>query len=155
MYPSLRSLIVQRDLSGEMSSYLATEDAWRFVKRMHGEGKILPVVGDLGGERAFPALARELRSRSLLLSALYTSNAEMYVWRDGLFPRFAQTVTQFPVDSRSVIIRSYFDRSGASHPLAVRGHVSVQLLQRVEDFVRHFRSNRLDSYWDIVSLDAR
>lgn len=155
MYPSLRSLILQRDLKGEMSSYLGTEDAWRFVKRMHAEGKILPVVGDLGGDKTFPALARELRARSLVLSALYTSNAEMYVWRDGLFPRFAETVTQLPIDARSVIIRSYFDRSGGSHPLAVRGHTSVQLLQRVEDFVRHFRGNRLESYWSIVSLDAR
>jgi hypothetical protein len=110
---------------------------------------------NLGGDHAFPALAAELRSRGLRLSALYTSNAELYMWRDGVFPRFARTVSALPIDGRSVIIRSYFDRSGSRHPLAVPGHMSVQLLQRTQDFVRRYRAGEIQSYWDVVSLDAR
>jgi hypothetical protein len=155
MYPSLRSLIIERDLAGQRSSYLASEEAWRFIKRLHATGRIVPIVGNLGGDQAFPALAAELRARNLRVSALYTSNAEMYIWRDGLFPKFARTVTTLPIDARSVIIRSYFDRSGTRHPLAVPDHLSVQLLQRTQDFVRRYRAGQIESYWDVVSLDAR
>ena len=155
MYPNLRTLITERDLAGEMSSYLATEEAWRFVHDLHARNRIIPVVGNLAGDHAFPALASELRARRLRVSALYTSNAEMYIWRDGLFPKFANTVATLPFDDRSVIIRSYFDRSGTRHPLAVSGHFSVQLLQRARDFVRRWRAGDIRTYWDVVSLDAR
>ena len=155
MYPSLRTLITERDLAGEMSSYLASEEAWRFVHDLHARNRIIPVVGNLAGEHAFPALASELRARRLRVSALYTSNAEMYIWRDGLFPKFDNTVVTLPFDERAVIIRSYFDRSGTRHPLAVSGHFSVQLLQRAGDFVRRWRAGDLRTYWDVVSLDAR
>jgi hypothetical protein len=155
MYPSFRSLIVARDLDGEMSGFLASETAWRTVRDLHAAGRIIPVVGNLGGDTAFPALAAELRARNLRVSALYTSNAEMYIWRDGLFPAFARTVAALPIDARSVIIRSYFDRSGDRHPLAVPGHISVQLLQRISDFVTRYRNGQLRTYWDVVSLDAR
>lgn len=155
MYPSLRSLIMERDLTGAMSSYLATEEAWRFVKRLHARDRIVPIVGNLGGDQAFPALSAELRARGLRVSALYTSNAEMYIWRDGGFPKFARTVATLPIDARSVIIRSYFDRAGTRHSLAVPGHLSVQLLQRTQDFIRRYRAGEIESYWDVVSLDAR
>jgi hypothetical protein len=155
VYPSFRSLITARDLDGKMTGFLATEASWRLIKAMHGAGRIVPIVGNLGGDRAFPALAAELRARGLRLSALYTSNAELYMWRDGVFPQFARTVTTLPIDGSSVIIRSYFDRSGTRHPLAVPGHMSVQLLQRTHDFVRRYRAGEIQSYWDVVSLDAR
>jgi hypothetical protein len=64
-------------------------------------------------------------------------------------------VAQLPIDSTSVIIRSYFDRGGSSHPLAVPGHVSVQLLQRIPDFVRDYRSGAIRTYGDLVTLGAR
>jgi hypothetical protein len=154
-YPSFRSLITARDLAGGMTGFLATEDSWRLIKSMHAADRIVPIVGNLGGDRAFPALAAELRARGLRLSALYVSNAELYMWRDGVFPQFARTVSALPMDGRSVIIRSYFDRSGTRHPQAVPGHMSVQLLQRAQDFVRRFRAGEIQSYWDVVTLDVR
>lgn len=154
-YPTLRRLILERDLAGAMRSYLASEEAWRVVQAMHREGRIIPVVGDLGGDRAFPAIAREVRERGLVVSALYTSNAELYLWRDQRFAAFARTVGQLPVGENSVIIRSLFDRGGGGHPLQVRGHLSVQLLQRVRDFNRHWQAGTLRSYGDVVLRDAR
>lgn len=154
-YPSLRSLITARDLAGGMTGFLASEDSWRLIKTMHAANRIVPIVGNLGGDHAFPELAAELRARRLRLSALYVSNAELYMWRDGVFPQFARTVSALPMDGKSVIIRSYFDRSATRHPLAVPGHMSVQLLQRAQDFVRRFRAGDIKSYWDVVTLDVR
>jgi len=154
-YPSFGSLITARDLAGRMSGFLATEGTWRLIKNMHARDRIIPIVGNLGGDKAFPGLAAELRARGLRVSALYASNAELYMWRDGVYPQFARTVMSLPIDETSVIIRSYFDRSGTRHPLGVPGHMSVQLLQRTQDFVRRYRSGAIGSYWDVVTLDAR
>jgi hypothetical protein len=155
MYPTLRRLIVERDLRGEMRSYLAREADWRYVKEMHATGRIVPVVGNLAGPTALAAIGRDVRIRGLRVSALYTSNAEMYVWRDGGFDAFATTVTGLPYDPAGVIVRSYFDRSGGAHPLAVPGHISVQLLQRFGDFVRLHREGAFKTYWDVVTREAR
>jgi hypothetical protein len=154
-YPTLRRLILERDLDGAMRSYLVKEGDWQFVRAMHVNNRIIPVVGDLAGPTALAAIGRDVRERSLLVTALYTSNAEMYVWRDGGFPAFATTVTKLPLASNGVIIRSFFDRSGSGHRLGVRGHVSVQLLQRFSDFVRFFRANAFATYHDLITLEAR
>lgn len=153
--PTLRSLLLATDLSGERRSFMAREADWLFVRDLHAAGRIIPVVGDLAGTRAFPAVADEVRRRGLVLSAAYTSNAEQYVWRDGGFPTFAATMARFPLDERSVIIRSVFEGRGMGVPLAVPGHRSVQLLQRVRDFVRHDRAGAFRTYRDVVTLDAR
>jgi hypothetical protein len=128
MYPTLRSLLVARDLAGDMRSYLAREDDWQAVKALHAADRIIPVVGDLAGAKALAAIGRDARGRGLRISALYTSNAEMYVWRDGCFPAFARTVAELPVDTASVIIRSYADRGG--HPPAGRTRPQLRPLLR-------------------------
>ena len=154
-YPTLRRLILERDLRGQMRSYLARDADWRFVRDLQQTGRVIPVVGDLAGPHALAAIGHDAQARGLRISALYTSNAEMYLWRNGSFPAFASTVTQLPAAPAGVIIRSYFDRSGGGHPMAVPGHVSVQLLQRLKDFTRRQRRGAFPSYWDLVTLDAR
>jgi hypothetical protein len=153
-YPSLRQLILATDDRGTRSSYLAQEAAWREVKAMHAADRIIPVVGDLAGSHAVKAIGDDVTSRGLMVSAIYTSNAELYVLRDGGYASFAANVASLPTDGRSVIIRSYFNR-GARHPLAVSGYLTTQSLHRVTDFVRRFRAGALTSYWNIVTLDAR
>ena len=155
MYPTLRRLILERDLAGQMRSYLAREPDWRFVRELHQAGRIIPVVGDLAGPKALAAIGRDVRALGEEVTALYASNAEMYVWRDGGFPAFATSVAGLPLAARGVVIRSYFDRAGGTHPLGVAGHTSVQLLQRLPDFTRLYRAGALRTYWDLVTLEAR
>ena len=113
------------------------------------------MVGDLAGAKALTAIGRDIRARGETVTALYTSNAEMYVWRDGGFRAFAESVAGLPLSPRGVIIRSYFDRSGRAHPLGVAGHSSIQLLQRLPDFTRLFSAGAFATYWDLVTLEAR
>jgi hypothetical protein len=154
-YPTLRRLLLERDQAGAMRAYLVREADWQYVREMHATGRIVPVVGDLAGPTALAAIGRDVRERGLQVTALYTSNAEMYVWRDGGFPSFAATVLRLPAAPNGVIIRSYFDRSGGGHRLAVRGHVSVQLLQRLSDFALLQRRGAFATYGDLVTLEAR
>src|SRR5688572_23430354 len=68
-YPTLRQLILERDLSGTRASYLATEAGWRIVKDLESRDRIIPVVGNLAGHQAFPAIGREVAARGERVSA--------------------------------------------------------------------------------------
>ena len=155
-YPTLRDLILERDLEGKQSSYLASENDWRFLKDLEARNRVIPVVGNLAGSTAFPAISREVATRGEKVSALYVSNVEMYLWRDGSFERFAATAASLPRDERSVIIRSFFGGGfgGQSHPLQRQPHVSTQLVQDLEDFARR-QPQGWSSYWALVTLGNR
>ncbi len=158
-YPTYRRLLLETDLSGRQTSYLAGEEGFRFVKSLQDRNLIIPVVGDLGGDHALAAIAGVVAERGLRVSAFYTSNVEFYLMRDGGFDRFAANVARLPYDDNSVIIRSYFGRSfGFVHPQAVRGYYSVQLLQTIESLVNDSEVGAYRSYLDLVtrhSLDLR
>lgn len=133
-YPTLRQLVLEKDMDGKQASYLARESDFRVVKDLQRRNMIVPVVGDLGGTKALPAIGAYMKQRGDKLSAFYSSNAEDYVLRDGNFPRFAQSVAALPRDNNSVFIRSFF--GGGNHPEAVAGYYSTQLLQKVDVFVK-------------------
>ena len=155
-YPTLRDLILARDTEGARTSYLASEEAWRYVKAMHDSDRIIPVVGNLGGTRALPAIARDVAARGERVTALYTSNVEFYLWGDATFETFASHVASLPHEPNAVIIRSYFGRNfGDQHPLAVRGFASVQLLQPFDDFAQRHRRGGWPSYRALVTDGAR
>lgn len=155
-YPTLRDLILEHDLEGRQASYLASEDSWRFLKQLQARDRVIPVVGNLAGSAAFPAIAREVTARGLTVSALYVSNVEMYIWRDGSFGTFAANAARLPRTDRSVIIRSFFGGgfAGQSHPLQRDPHVSTQLVQTLDDFARREKQG-WSSYWELVTLGNR
>ena len=154
-YPTLRELILQRDLEGYRMGYLATEERWRFVKDLEARNRIIPVTGDIAGSKAFPAISREISALKEHVSAIYVSNVEMYIWRDGSFRTFAANAARLPRNEHSVIIRSFFGGGfGQSHPLNKPDHVSTQLVQTLDDFARREASG-WQSYWDLVTLGNR
>jgi hypothetical protein len=155
-YPTLRDLILERDLEGRQSSYFATEESWRFLKDLQARNGVIPVVGNLAGSTAFPAIGREVAARGETVSAIYVSNVEMYIWRDGSFGNFAANAARMPRNERSVIIRSFFGGgfAGQSHPLRQDPHVSTQLVQTLDDFARRQREG-WNSYWELVTLGNR
>lgn len=155
-YPTLRELILERDVDGSQASYLASRASWDYVKEMQSRNRIVPVVGNLAGTRAFPAVGREIAARGERVSVLYVSNVEMYLWRDGSFGAFAETAAHLPRDDRSTIIRSFFGGGyGQNHPLATPQHRSAQLVQSLEDFATRLRAGGWASYWEMVTLGNR
>ena len=154
-YPTLRDLILERDLTGKQANYLANEDDFQFVKAMQHDGLIIPVVGNLAGTVALRSVAGYLDEIGEGVSAFYTSNVEFYVVNDGLFGRFADNVAALPRAEPSVIIRSFFGRGfQARHPQAVAGYYSTQLLQTLESFVAEYARGGYVSYGDVVTRHA-
>ena len=155
-YPTLRQLILERDLDSGQSSYLASRDAWRFVKQLEARNRIIPVVGNLAGPRALAAIGRDIAARDERVSALYVSNVEMYLWRDGIFPEFARSASGLPRDAHSVIVRSYFGGGfGQRHPLSTPRNTSTQLVQSLDDFADRWRHGGWGTYWELVNAGNR
>lgn len=156
-YPTLGQLILEKDLDGRMASYLAREDDWRFVRGLHVADRVVPVIGNLAGPTALRAIGRDVERLGERISAIYTSNVEQYIWRDGSFPRFAESLASLPRYRHAVIVRSYFGggSGGQVHPLARDGYVSTQLVQNVSDFVERQKGGGWTSYWELVTAGNR
>jgi hypothetical protein len=150
-YPTYRQLLLERDLDGREASFLASEERYGIVRSLQLRGRIVPVVGDLGGAHALGAIAGWLRASKLAVSAFYTSNVEYYLVQDGSFGRFATNVEALPRNARSVLIRSYFPGRSGPHPEAVEGYYSTQLVQTADAFVRGMERREFPTYWDLVT----
>ena len=155
-HPTYRQLLLERDRAGHQANYLASEDAFQFVKGMEARDLIIPVVGNAAGEHALPAIGQLVNERGEKVSTLYISNVEQYLIRDGGFAQFAENVKLLPRDHHSVVIRSFFGYgygfgTAGSHPLNVAGHYSTQILQTLDAFVATYDSGAVRSYYDLIS----
>jgi YD repeat-containing protein len=151
-YPSFGRLIMETDREGRRRSYLADEKAFQYVRTMQLSDKIIPVVGNVAGEKAVRAIGTYALEHGLKVSAFYLSNVEQYlIGRDGGFDEYAKNVKTLPHDTTSVIIRSYFGR-GMPHPLYVpsAGNVSVSMVETMSSFLRAYAAGELTSYSAVV-----
>ncbi|NIM50608.1 MAG: hypothetical protein GTN62_09790 [Gemmatimonadales bacterium] len=153
-YPTFRELLMERDLTGRHTNYLASEGAFRVVKSLQDRDLVIPVVGDLAGTHALKAIGQLIAARRERVSALYTSNVEFYLFRSGGFGQFLRNVEHLPRDERSVIIRSVFRATFGPHPLSVPGYYSTQLLQTLETLVEEAADGGYRSYWELVTKHA-
>ena len=155
-HPAYRQLLLERDRAGRQANYLASEDAFQFLKSMQTRDLIVPVVGNAAGDHALTAIGALITERGEKVSTFYISNVEQYLIRDGGFAQFAENVKRLPRDKRSVIIRSFFGVGygygmGGSHPLNVAGHYSTQILQTLDAFISTYESGGVRSYYDLIS----
>lgn len=153
-YPTLRDLVLERDLAGRRASYLAREADYQFLRRLQAADLVIPVTGDLSGAHALPAVGAEIRRRGLAVTVLYTSNVEDYLMRDGRFEAFARTVAALPHDPRGVIVRSYFGAWRGPHPQTVPGYASTQVVQTLASFARAVAGGGYGSYWELLTRDV-
>ena len=150
-YPTLRMLLLEKDLAGKQQTYLASEDDFQFVKSLQARNLVVPVVGNLAGGHALREIGKVMAARGEKLSALYVSNVEFYLMREATFDAYASTVRTLPHDTRSVIIRSYFGGGFyGPHPQSVPGYFSTQLLQTVDTFVAESARGGYSTYMDLV-----
>ena len=89
-----------------------------------------------------------MRDRGLTLSAIYTSNVELYLSQDGMFPRFADNLAALPHDGRSVVIRSIFR---TTTPESVPGYLSTSVVQSVADLLDGYQHGKYRSYWSLIN----
>ncbi|MEO7189449.1 MAG: hypothetical protein ABI051_00180 [Vicinamibacterales bacterium] len=121
------ALMTSSDAAGKNWSYLATEDNYRFLKTLHSQNRIVPIVGNFGGPKALRAVATYLRQNRLVVSTFYTSNVQQYLVQDRIWDAFCASATTLPMDGSSTMIRS--QRAGfAGAPQSAGGGFMLDLL---------------------------
>jgi hypothetical protein len=148
VYPTYRDLLLETDRSGNQANYLASDAAFQVVKKLQAQDQVIPVVGDLAGDRALASIARLMIERGDRLSAFYLSNVELYLWQDGAFPQFMTNLARLPSGPRSVVIRAVF---GTTIDESVPGYYSTSVVQPVADLVRNHQQGRYRSYWSLIA----
>jgi hypothetical protein len=128
-YPTYGDLLLETDGAGRQRNYLASEESFQFVKSLQSRDRIIPVVGNLSGPKALAGIGRAMTERGESLSAFYASNVEFYLDREGSYPRFIGNLSHMPHTSRTVIIRSIFNRGMGG---------SMSVVQPVDELLSQF-----------------
>jgi hypothetical protein len=118
------------------------------VRTLQARDLVVPVVGDIAGASALPAIGRLVADKHEQLSAFYTSNVEFYLFRSSSFARFVRNLSAIPRSDRAVIIRSIFNRYAFD---GMRPNDdSASQLHRVDDLLAASAAGRIRGYADLV-----
>jgi hypothetical protein len=151
-YPNYRELLLEADQNGRRWNYLASEADFRFVRSLEERDLVLPVVGNVAGRLAMAAIGRRMKEQGDRLGAIYVSNVEFYLDRDGSFDRFVANLSLLPHTPRSLVIRSVFPNFYGRVQMTP-GYASASVVQRVDDLLEGAASGRIRGYRDL--LDGR
>ena len=155
-YPSLKTLLLETDGAGRRASFLAMESGYQFVRSLEARDLIVPVVGDVSGSRAMPAIAAEMTARNTPLSAFYISNVEQYLYQDGRFPAFVANLNRLPRNERSTMIRSVFPSGYRGVlPQSTGDSYSASLTQGLDVMLKDIAAGRYRNYADLVIASSR
>ena len=131
-YPTYADLMTATDAVGQFRSYLATEEAFRFLKQLESKNLVVPVVGDFGGTKAIRSVGMFLKAHDAVVSAFYLSNVEQYLLQDDKWQAFCRNVAALPLDQSSTFIRSSSRGAGGF----VRGGNFVSSLGAIAEEVK-------------------
>jgi len=115
-FPNFAELMTSIDSRGAFGSFLASEASYQAVRELHVRNLIVPVVGDFAGPRALSAVGAFLRNNGLKVAAFYTSNVEMYLFRNDAWRTFYRNLASLPTNRDSVVVRSAFRGVGMGYP---------------------------------------
>jgi hypothetical protein len=149
--PTLREIILQKDLKGKQGNFLASVEDYDFVRDMQRRNMIIPVVGDFGGKKALASVGDYLRKKGYVVSVFYASNVEIVLFDYGMsspFPGFVENIKKLPTNDRSILIRSTFYYYG--HPLQQPGYSLCTMLQKISVFLSDYSEGRYRNYRDLI-----
>lgn len=149
-FPTLGDLVLQTDQNGRLGNFLASDDDYRFVRRLQELNRIIPVVGDFAGSKALSSIGGYLAKNGYTVSAFYTSNVEQFLFQNGVYDAFVANVRKLPIDSRSVFIRAVA-RMRQVHPAYQPGHRTTTLLEKISVFLHDEDTDPYRSYWELVT----
>jgi hypothetical protein len=116
------TLTLAYDERGTRRSFLASDDEYQFVRRMHERNLIVPLEGDLAGPVTLRGIAAYLRDHGVVVSVFYPSNVEQYLFGpvptmagslnlNGGARAFYENLAQLPTTPASVLIRAQLKRA--------------------------------------------
>ena len=151
-FPTLRDILVERDLKGRPGNFLVARADYEFVRDLQEHNRIIPVVGDFSGSKALAGVAEYLKRHEYWVSAFYTSNVEQYLFANGVFRSFAENVARLPITEKSIFIRA-FPNMREPHPAKISGHRLTTLLEKISVFLKDNDQGRYQDYWSLVTTN--
>jgi len=121
--PSYSDLMTENDGALQNWNFLASEDQFQALRRMHKDNLIVPIVGDFAGPKAIRSVAHYVREHQSTVHAFYTSNVEQYLFQNGNWKQFYDNALLLPTDSTSAFIRyvadewRFYQRSSMASPI--------------------------------------
>ena len=91
-HPTYRQLLLEKDRSGRQANFLASEEAFQYVKGLEGRDLVVPVVGNAAGEHALGTAG----AHPLNVAGHYST-------------QILQTLDAFVATYDSGAVRSYYD----------------------------------------------
>jgi hypothetical protein len=104
--PTYADLMAATDEAGQARSFLASEQAYAFVKDLQRRNLVVPVVGNFAGPKTLRAIANYVRRNGARVPAFYVSNVEEYLRQDGVWQAFCGNLASLPIDESSALIRA-------------------------------------------------
>jgi hypothetical protein len=148
--PTFADLMVATDAAGLNRGFLGTEQQYAVVRDLHLRNLIVPVVGDFAGPKAVRAVGEYLKSHNAVVSAIYTSNVEQYLFREPhKWRQYYENVAMLPLDSSSTFIRAVFNFGYSGGGSGAR---SITMLQPVQELLKAFREGKITGYFDVVNM---
>lgn len=149
--PTLGDLLLSTDAEGMNRNFLGSEEAYGIVRQLQLDNLLVPVVGDFAGPKAVRAVGAFLAQHGAVVSAIYTSNVEQYLFReDDKWRAYYANVATMPLDSTSTFVRSVFNTGGRN--FGGFGARSVTVLQPVLQLLQAVREGRIQTYGDVISM---
>ena len=151
--PTFAQVAGATDERGTNRGFLGSESAYGVVRDMQRRNLIVPLVGDFAGPKALRAVGTWLRERGALLSVMYTSNVEQYLFQSpDNWQRFYANVGSMPLDSNSRFIRSVTNRGGMFGGGGGNGFLMQQLTSSIASVVRGAQEGTVRGYYDVLSM---
>jgi hypothetical protein len=151
-YPTLRDLLLAKDSQGRYQHFLAREEDFQFVKRLHEQNRIVPVTGDFAGPQALRQVGAFVREQGSFVSAFYLSNVEQYL-NGAQYVAFVENVRRLPLTEQSRLIRCFFgeaQKQPGPGPTGFWPHTFV--IQRAQKFLQLYDEG---AYWKHQDLIRR
>ena len=151
-FPNYQELMTATDLAGVNHSYVATEEGFQRLREFERNNLLVPIVGDFGGDKALPAVAKYLREHGATANYFYTSNVEQYLFQTDAWQRYYNNVSLLPIDGNSTFIRAFFNMGFKFPPGIITPDLhSVQLLDPISSLLAAYRAGEFSTYDDIVA----
>lgn len=147
--PNYADLMTETDSLGTQRSYLANDENYRVIKDMQERNVIIPFTGDFAGPKALRAFGKYVRDNKAMVSAIYVSNVEQYLWQDpNNWRLYYENVATLPTDSTTMFIRSATQGYMRQQSMNSRQN---ELLCSVQNHLAAFRKGEIRSYYDVFS----
>lgn len=148
-FPTFAALMTETDGNFTNRSFLASEASYEAVKDLEERNLIVPLVGDVAGRQTMRAITDYLKEHGAAVSAMYVSNNEQFLFRDGDgWRQFYENLDQVPTTGKSVLIRSV---ASYTHPNRL-GPRPRPRFGPIAELVAAFRAGRITAYTNITDM---